>query len=70
MRTREQRSERMRSTLTHVFEQPWYFSMFFQAVSPFIDKNTKEKIEFISAKTHQEMKANLSKHFDMSKFPE
>lgn len=66
----KQRSERVRSIVTHLSEQPWYFSMFFKAISPFIDKNTKEKIEFISAKTPQEMKAHLSRHFDMSRFPE
>eukprot|EP00285_Hemiselmis_virescens_P010439 CAMPEP_0173382422 /NCGR_PEP_ID=MMETSP1356-20130122/4925_1 /TAXON_ID=77927 ORGANISM="Hemiselmis virescens, Strain PCC157" /NCGR_SAMPLE_ID=MMETSP1356 /ASSEMBLY_ACC=CAM_ASM_000847 /LENGTH=274 /DNA_ID=CAMNT_0014336751 /DNA_START=56 /DNA_END=877 /DNA_ORIENTATION=+ len=53
-----------------ILSAPWYFHMFFKAISPFIDPETKEKIEFVTAKDTPGIRAELEKHFVMSSFPQ
>lgn len=50
--------------------QPWYFRMFFNAISPFIDKATKAKIEFATGSDVAGLQRDLEAHFDMDTFPE
>ena len=56
--------------LTRTHLQPWYFRMFFNAISPFIDKATKAKIEFATGSDVAGLQRDLEGHFDMDMFPE